>query len=290
MKKREFLTTLGNIILAAPVGYVAGKVSKGDSENNGAQKPSMMERIKKDGTIKIGYFLYAPALSRNVNSKQFSGIFYDVLERIGSSTNIKIDWSEEVTLGSMYEGFKTGRYDAIGSTVWVNGPRSLQGDFSVPLYYSGVSAYVRADDTRFDGADLDVLNSANVTISTIDGEMAAIIAAETFPEAKTQSMAHSTPLIETLISVSTGKADVSFVEDDFANKFLAQHPGSIKKLSTVMAVPNTIAIPSGDIELKNFIDTNIELMQANGFLEQTLAKHEDVPGTLLRPAKPYADG
>ena len=50
----------------------------------------------------------------------------------------------------MIEGLRADRYDLIGSQVWANSSRAKQADFTVPLFYSGIGIYVRADDSRFD--------------------------------------------------------------------------------------------------------------------------------------------
>ena len=50
----------------------------------------------------------------------------------------------------MIEGLDTNRYDVVGSGIWINASRGRGADFTIPLLYDAVCAYVRDDDRRFD--------------------------------------------------------------------------------------------------------------------------------------------
>ena len=285
MNKREFLTVLGSAVLAVPVAMTAAQRS---GPSPAAATPAdALAQIKARGVLRAGYIPYGPGFQVDLVSGQRRGIFHDVTALLAERLGLKLEWTEEVTFATMFEGFKAGRYDVVSSSIWVNAPRTLQGDFSQPLYYSGVAAYVRAEGVTV--GDLPTLNSPSVTIATIDGEMASVIAAQHFPQAKTLGLPNTTSVEQMLINVITRKADVTFVEDDLANRFMQQHPGSLRRLATMLAVPNCIVLPLGQPALKAVIDHNLALLQTEGLLEALLEKYEIVPGTLLRVAKPYAD-
>ncbi len=287
MKKREFLTALGATIMAVPASVIASKQSqKGiNSTHKKSTTTSSLQTIKNTGKLKSAYINYEPGFMKSPATGKFEGIFYDCMEQIAKNAGFTMDWVEEISFATIFEGFKTNRYQVVASSVWMNAPRSMQGDFTMPLYYSGVSTYVRNDDNRF--KNVEDLNSKNYTLATIDGEMTATIAEEHFPKAKTLALSHHTPVADVLMNVITGKADATFVEDDVANKFMKKNSNTIKKLGVVFAVPNVIALPQGQEELKAMLNSNIEILQNTGFLERTIHNYEEVPNTLLRLKTPY---
>lgn len=113
---------------------------------------------------------------------------------------LKVEWTEEIAWGTMIEGLLADRYDVAGTPVWDIPSRGKIVGFSIPLYYSGIGAYVRQNDNRFDGK-LDSLNSKDVKIATIDGEMAKVIANSQFPDAQHVSLAQISDVSQMLLNV-----------------------------------------------------------------------------------------
>jgi ABC-type amino acid transport substrate-binding protein len=250
---------------------------------------SSLEEIKKRGFIRCGYVSNPPACIINPNTKELSGIFVEAIEKVAQSMGVGVKWTEEVAFGSMIEGIKTGRYDVVPCGIWPTGARSLHADFSIPLYYSGVGIYVRADDDRF-GGNLKAMNSPDVTIATIDGEMAQAIARTDFPKAKTVGLPQLSDISTMLLNVKNKKADVAFVELYFAYEFLRNNPGSLKNIAPqrpVRIFPNTVLLKQGDYEFKSALNASLEELVNLGILDGLLNKYEPVPGTFYRLNLPY---
>ena len=99
--------------------------------------------IKASHTLKAGYAVGAPLFMVDPNSREKSGIFYEILEAAAKNLELKVDWTEEVGYGEMIQGLSDRRYDVVGSGVWVNGARSRNADFTNPIYFDAVLPYVR---------------------------------------------------------------------------------------------------------------------------------------------------
>src|SRR5580704_1928032 len=154
----NFLGKIGRIILILLVLVVGWRdVNKHAADKKSAAAETTYQRVLRTGEIRCAYEPYAPALSKDPNTGQLSGIFYDVVEEIGRRLNLKINWVEEVGYGVIPEGFVTDRYDAFCNTVFPTAERSRGGAFTIPIFYSSVDVFVRADDHRFDN-DLSKLD------------------------------------------------------------------------------------------------------------------------------------
>lgn len=278
---KNFLLGLTLCLISLPA-FAAGK-----------DKESVYDRVMRTQTIRCGYVAIPPHIVKDPNSGALSGIIYDVMEEAGKLLDLKIDWTEEVGLGTMNEGLKQGRYDAVCFGYWQNPFEGKLGfiDFSTPLYYMPVGAFVRPDDTRFD-ADITAINDPTVRISSSDGMISGIIAAQDFPKAQIVSLPNMTDVGQNLMDVAAGKADVTFLSLHDAFRFEKSNPGQIKnvaKQQPVRVFGNTIALPQsqGDRRFKVMIDTALIQMLNGGFVDRALKKYEEYPGAVLPVAKPY---
>lgn len=51
-------------------------------------------------TLRCGYGLWEPAVMRDPNTGEVSGLFVDIMEALGELTDIEIEWMEEVPWGA----------------------------------------------------------------------------------------------------------------------------------------------------------------------------------------------
>lgn len=281
--KKSFITT---ILVAVIAGGLSAYLFAPKSTSS-TQKASAYERVVQTKTLKCGYVILPPELNKDPNTGKLSGMSFDIVEEMAKRLNIKVNWAEEVNFGTMYDGLESGRYDAICFSLYRYSPAAWHADYTVPLFYSATDAYVRADDNRFN-ASTD-LNNPAIKIATIDGEMAAIIAKERFPKATAISMPQMTDLSQMMMNVVTGKADITFMNSLAAANFLKSNPGKLKKLNTkpLMVFSHGIAVGKYEQDLVATFNTVINEMHDHGFIEKTIAQHQQLPGSYLAITKPY---
>ena len=250
---------------------------------------SRLERLAKTNTLRVGYLIFPPYLSKDTASGKLSGIFYDVTEKLGGNLGVKVEWVEEVSLSALSLGFKANRFDMIAFPLWRSAARAKAVSFSVPLFYSTVGAYVRADDNRFD-KDLSLLNSADIKVAAIDGELAEAIAKSDFPKAAVQSMQQQVDYSQLLLEVSSRKADVTFFNRVFGQRYLQKNPGSIKDLSgerPIRVFAECFILPIGDAEFNSTINAALLELIENGGVEDAFRKNGENPAEYYRTALPY---
>lgn len=250
---------------------------------------SDFQKIIKNNEINVGYIPYPPGLIKDPNTGELSGIFYDTLMEIGKSLNLEINWVEEVTWATMIEGLKTNRYDMIGSPVWANSSRAKIALFSDPLFYSGIGVYARIDEDRFTN-NMHLINTESIKISTIDGEMASIIANSDFPDAKKIALPQLSDVSQMLLEVESGKADITFVEPYLAQKYNSANRNSIKNLTPenpVRIFPNSFVFNSQEYALKSMINIAIKEQINSGSTSKLIEKYTGSKTAFYQTALPY---
>lgn len=255
------------------------------------EKEAVFERVTKSGTLRCGYIVLPPEFSKDVNTGAYSGVVYDIVEEIGKRLHLKIDWTEEVNFQTAVAGLQAGRFDAVCFSLYRYSQAAAAADFSIPLFYSGTGVFVRADDNRFD-KDLSRINSADATISTVDGEMSQFIAADDYPKAKTLSMPQLTDLTQMMKNVETGKADVAFVNGLVADGYLKANPGKLKNIAAagpIRLFSHGLMLPKKQYDFVRMIDLTLAEMQDQGFINKILDKYDPDGKNYLRVNKPYEE-
>jgi ABC-type amino acid transport substrate-binding protein len=235
-----------------------------------AKKESAYDRVIRTGTIRCGYGISPPALVMDPNTKQLSGVDYDIWEAIGKELGLKIEWAEEAGWGNFIEGLRSNRYDAFCSQLWPDPARSKFLTMAGPVTYSLLNAYVRADDMRFD-SNTDAINDPAVTFPAIDGDVSMAIAQNHFPKAKILTLPQTATLSDIFMSITTKKADVVVMAPMMFEDLNKSNPNQLRQ---VQNVPSSVVYTSyygfnaGETELRDMVDLALRTLINDGRLEK----------------------
>jgi ABC-type amino acid transport substrate-binding protein len=255
----------------------------------GIKKESLYDRVLRTGKIRAAYAVYYPVCIKDSNSGKLSGIGVEALELVAKKLGLTVEFNEEVGWGNMIEGLRADRYDIMASTAWPVSSRAKLIAFTRPLFYSPVYVYAKKGDNRFNG-HLENINSKKVTVSTVDGEAAQVIADADFPQARRLSMPQMTDIAQTFLNLTTKKADVAIADPVFAAKYLQNNPGTIQNISgtkPIRVFPNCWIFNRGEFEFKAMIDTVLEEVINSGAMDKIIEKYEPAPNLIYRAALPY---
>jgi ABC-type amino acid transport substrate-binding protein len=276
------------IILTIIVSLVTVRLSAGIS-SAGFQN-AVYNKVISSGVIHACYVAYVPAFIIDPKTGKLSGIFYDTLNKAATNMGLKVDWNLNADWGSQIEDLNSGKCDIVGSDSWSNSTRGKSAEFITPLYYSGIDAYVRSNDSRF-STDPLIANDPKYTVVYEDGETSQVITQQEFPNAKTVSVPQTADASEMLLDVISNKADMAFVDPAIANQFLITHPGSIKNVSVVKPVVvygNVMMVKKGEFAFQQMIDNAINELLGNGYVDQVINKYEkEYPGVYYKDSLPY---
>lgn len=248
------------------------------------------ERMKRTQTIQCGYILYDPVVTKDPNTGEMKGIIVDLMNEVAkrAASGMKVEWTVELTYATFAEDLKKPNVDLMCATLWTMADTGLVGTSTVPLWYSGLGAFVRQDDDRF--STVETLNNSKVTVSDIDGSVSGIVAAQDFPNAKILSLPHSDDYASQLLNVVTKKADVAFLDTNYGAEFLAKNPGTIKNLvpsKPLRVYSNALLVRNGEQDMLNFMNMALTELMNDGFIDKVLDKYEAYPGSFYRVARPY---
>lgn len=278
-----------NILFVLVVFSVLCFLSCKNSPNQLQKEESVYSKVISNGKIRAAYITYPPALIKDTKTGKLSGIFAEVLEKAAENLGLEVEWTEEIGWGSQIEALNANRCDIIGSPVWANPTRGKLTTLSIPVYFSGIGVYVRADDNRFD-SDYSVLNNELYRIATIDGETADLIARSDFPNAKRVSLTQLSSIAEVFLNVGSNKADVAFAEPFYGHEFLKNNPGQIKNIASKKPIRNfgnCYMLKKDEFQLKHMLDVAIQDLLNSGFVDRVIDKYEPYPNTFYRVALQY---
>lgn len=256
---------------------------------NRAVSESAFDKILQTGVVRVGYFSYAPALVKDPNTGEFSGIMYDILMELSKNLNLKFEFVSETTVATMIEDIKTNKVDLICAQVLPTGARAKEAYFTDPIFFSSLNAYVQSNNFSLDN-DIAKANSSNVRISVIDGEINETIANHDFPNAKQVSMQNIQEVSQMLVEVSMGKADLTFAEPLTAENFMRANPGKIREVEGIKPIkvfPVVYILKKGENQFQNMMNIALQELEFNGIIDKIIDKYEPTGKVFLRTAPMY---
>lgn len=240
-----------------------------------ADKETAYDRVVRTGTLRCGYGVSPPVLAVDPNTGAVSGLDYDLWQEIGKELDLKIEFAEEAGWGNFIEGLRTGRYDAFCSQLWADAGRIKYASLTIPVLYSFLKVYVRADDHRFDG-NLEAINVPEAIIPAIEGDVSVKMASERFPRATVHTLPQTATVSDMLLAVKTRKADVVFLDPSMLRGFEQENPGVLRALEGVPApyvFASFYAVRSGEIQLRDMIDVALRKIIDDGRMERLARRY-----------------
>ncbi len=286
--KRTFLKTMGALGLGVSATALSACTQRSAEAASGIDP---IDRVLSTSKLRAAYILYDVMFTRDPNTGKLGGLVYDIAQSAARNLGLEIEWVEEVYFGNAYEGLNSGRYDLVVANIWPTGARIRAADFCLPMFYSGLGAYVRPESLkRF--KDVKDFNGPSVKISTIDGDISVFVIEERFSRAKIVSMPLNTDYSQMLLSVAAGKADVVFADTGVAKSFIKNNPGSLVEFmpgQPLQVFANCFAVNRKHARLKSVIDQSLAELLDRGTVDDAIARHEKLPGDCLRVAVHYRE-
>jgi ABC-type amino acid transport substrate-binding protein len=267
------------IISAATSFYVTGR------NESQATEESAYDRVMRTGTIRCAYWTFPPISVMDPNTKKLGGFTIAMFEELAKRLALKVEWVEEVTFGTMVEGLKTNRYDAVCTGSWLIPAQVKGADFTVPYLYSALVPAVRADETRFD-TGIDALNKPDVKFATMDDGVRKVVQTE-FPNATIYPSTSTVGPAQVFVDVETRKADATLNDlGDFLD-YSHKNPGKLKMLDVepVRLYPWVVLVRSGEPGLVNMLNAGL-LEMVNGGEVQDFVKQSGLDVGVYYYVKP----
>jgi len=234
---------------------------------------STYSRVMRTGTLRCGYAVWYPNMVVDPNTKQMSGVSYDLMNEIGRRTGIKVEWTQEAGFGSAEQDLKTGKYDMLCADVCFEARRTKNAYFSRPFYNNPIYLTVRKEDTRFD-KDVTAANAPGMTITTYANTVFDAYKKDFFPKAKGVDVSELGADVDTMMALVTKKADAAFNNQISVDRFNKANGEKAKTVGEPVAHCNgSFMMAHGEQDLKYFIDSGIEEVTAQGTMDKIMKKY-----------------
>ena len=263
------------------------RTSKNQSET--IQHESAYERVVRTQTLRCGYFLWSPFVTQDVNTKALGGFEYEYANAVGKSLGLKVTW-QEILQGQQVEALRAAKVDVICDDGPFLTSAAAYLQYVEPMLYEDFYFFVRADDTRFDG-DINKVNSPDVTMVAMDGDISLDIAAQSFPKVKLHQLPNSADPTQLMLDVVNKKADI-VINDAFSGvDFLKNNPGTLRhvKLDKPVAyLPDQFSVLRGEGALADMLSQGVRNVRARGIEDAVFARvAPEYQSCIHRVALPY---
>lgn len=237
----------------------------GCRESSAPARESALTRTIQSKTLRIGYVVFPPTITKNPNTGELAGHFVQTVNEIARQAGwqtqfVETDWSDFTA------GLNSGRFDLSIAPTFVTIPRALSASFTRPLFFAGNSAIVRKDEKRF--TDIASLDQDGVTITVTQGEAGHEYAKANFRRAKLTVLPGPDQSL-TFQDVVSGRSDAALGDAYVTAKFAAAHPNDVRDAFATRPynlTPVSWAVRTGEFELLAFINDALEALDSQGKL------------------------
>lgn len=174
--------------------------------SNAQAQTSVLDKVKKEGVLKVCYGQNPPDSFKDPKTGQWAGPMVDIVNELAKWIKVKVE-PVEVGWDVAVLSIQQGTCDLFGTGLIYNAPRGLEVSFIKPFLAKGINVVVAKSNTKKLTAPSD-LNDANITIAVVLGSREHETVSRLFPKAKILAIKAQTPL-QVIDIVKRGDADAA---------------------------------------------------------------------------------
>jgi ABC-type amino acid transport substrate-binding protein len=265
--------------MALAVGLTAAFSSNAHAETT-------LEKIKREGVLKVCVPPVVPDLYKDPKTGEWSGVMADLLRTLTAWMKVKFQPVEVGGFDAALLTLKQGNCDLIGSSMIYNAPRAMEVNFIRPFGMKGINAVMLKTNAKGLKVPAD-MNSPDVTIVTNLGSREQETVTRLFPKAKI--IAVKVPAsIQIVEQVKRGDADVAVLPTVTA-KWWLQVPENAAWGAMAFPdqdfgnAPNGWAIRYGDPDWKDFLDNYSGYIATNNIATKLYDEYMDRANPFTKP-------
>ena len=263
-------------IINRTIAMLSGLILMGILGANSLSAESVLEKVKKEGTVVVGIAQTTPGAYKDVKTGEWTGIHIDVAKELAKFMDAELEIVE--TSWSLFiSGLNSGSFDTYMPGTFYTGKRALQVAYTTPAYYKGVSGVVRSDDNRF--KTIEDFNNSDVTIAVRLGAVEAELAPKFFPKAKISEFnTNEAPTIAEAVKV--GNADVWLADEVLQAGYLKKNNWAKRVGEPFGKYPIGYVVRYGDQDWLSYLNNFVEFMRSSGQMRVFVTRYGQDAGTL----------
>src|SRR5262249_25303169 len=129
-----------------------------------------------------------------------------------------------------------------------------------------------------------------VRIASMDGDIPIQIRNEQFPKAQLNALQNFTDYNQLLLDIASNKSDVTFIDGDFAQRFISANPGKLKLLTKhgpTRVYANPWAIKHSELDFAEYLNAAIDEIVYSNQVESVLKKYKVFPEGYYLVSNPF---
>ena len=250
------------------VGMIVGatNAASADSARQSLSSDSVLEQIKKRGTLRIGLSTFVPWAMRDKKG-DLIGFEIDVGKRVAADMGVEVEHIPTAWDG-IIPALLAGKFDVIISGMSITMKRNLTVNFTHPYANTGYILVASTAMAEKKGLKtLEDYNSSDITIATRRASTGAIAAQKNFPKAKLIYFDDGTMGIQ---ETANGKVDATTSTPPKAAYDIEKRPGKLFVVDKTLMSPTreAFAVRKGDPDVLNWFNNWIDNVKASGWLQE----------------------
>ena len=250
------------------VGMIVGatNVASADSARQSLSSDSVLEQIKKRGTLRIGLSTFVPWAMRDKKG-DLIGFEIDVGKRVAADMGVEVEHIPTAWDG-IIPALLAGKFDVIISGMSITMKRNLTVNFTHPYANTGYILVASTAMAQKKGLKtLEDYNSSDITIATRRASTGAIAAQKNFPKAKLIYFDDGTMGIQ---ETANGKVDATTSTPPKAAYDIEKRPGKLFVVDKTLMSPTreAFAVRKGGPDVLNWFNNWIDNVKASGWLQE----------------------
>lgn len=250
-------------VLAASVLLMVGVSSAQAETQQDLAAGSVIESIKKSGTLRVGMSTFVPWAMRNKKG-DLIGFEVDVATKVAEDMGVKLELVPTEWAG-IVPALIAKKFDIIIGGMSITPQRNLTVNFTDPYAHSGMS-WAASKDKAAD-FKMEDFNSSDVVMTCRRGATSCTTIKKMFPKAELRQFDDDTLAFQEVLN-GAAHATLSsapkprFMTLKHADKLYVPEPAQLTKANEGMAVRK------GDPDALNFLNNWVLVNKSTGWLEE----------------------
>ena len=262
----KLLKILVSALISFGMMVGATNIASADSARQSLSSDSVLEQIKKRGTLRIGLSTFVPWAMRDKKG-DLIGFEIDVGKRVAADMGVEVEHIPTAWDG-IIPALLAGKFDVIISGMSITMKRNLTVNFTHPYANTGYILVASTAMAQKKGLKtLEDYNSSDITIATRRASTGAIAAQKNFPRAKLIYFDDGTMGIQ---ETANGKVDATTSTPPKAAYDIEKRPGKLFVVDRTLMSPTreAFAVRKGDPDILNWFNNWIDNVKASGWLQE----------------------
>ena len=264
---KRYLSRLALIVMGAFLVLAGCGGQDGADQAQGMQEAeaqSLLDDIVERGTLRVGMSTFVPWAMRD-KEDTLIGFEIDVARRLAEDMGVEVEFVPTQWSG-IIPALLTGRFDVIIGGMGIRPDRNLRVNFSLPYDYTGMA--IAANQSTAPGlSSLEEFNNPEITVAARIGTTAADAAQQYLPEAELRLFEAETQAVQEVLN---GSADAIVASAPLPAYLVVDNPDTLYLPieGTFTREPIGFALPKGDLDLLNYFNSWIRVVEAEGWLTE----------------------